>query len=97
MRHVAGRRGAATREPDLGFVTAAYTWANSGSLAEALIAADVAGRELSPGDFVRWCRQLIDILDQVRTCADDPELVRTAGRAVGAIRRGVVAIDPAAA
>ncbi|MFD6882849.1 DEAD/DEAH box helicase [Rhodococcus sp. NPDC060084] len=85
-----------TREPDLGFVTAAFTWANSGSLTDALIAADTAGRELSPGDFVRWCRQLIDLLDQVRTCADDPELARTAGRAVGAIRRGVVAIDPAA-
>nr|WP_241386944.1 DEAD/DEAH box helicase [Rhodococcus sp. CH91] len=85
-----------TREPDLGFVTAAYTWASTASLTEALVAAEAAGKELSPGDFVRWCRQLIDLLDQIRTCADDPELARTAGKAVGAIRRGVVAVDPSA-
>ncbi|BDB60829.1 MULTISPECIES: DEAD/DEAH box helicase [Rhodococcus] len=85
-----------TREPDLGFVTAAYTWASTASLTEALVAAEAAGKELSPGDFVRWCRQLIDLLDQIRTCADDPELARTAGKAVGAVRRGVVAVDPTA-
>lgn len=45
---------------------------------------------------MRWCRQLIDLLDQIRTCADDPELARTAGKAVGAVRRGVVAVDPTA-
>ncbi|UYP17232.1 DEAD/DEAH box helicase [Rhodococcus sp. Z13] len=85
-----------TRDPDLGFVTAAYTWASTASLTEALVAAEAAGKELSPGDFVRWCRQLIDLLDQVRTVADDPEIARTAGKAVAAIRRGVVAVDPTA-
>ncbi|TCN50387.1 ATP-dependent RNA helicase HelY [Rhodococcus sp. SMB37] len=86
-----------TREPDFGFVTAAYTWAGTASLTESLLAAVATGSELSPGDFVRWCRQLIDLLDQIRTTAQDPALAKAAGRAVGAIRRGVVAVDATAA
>jgi len=82
-----------TREPDLGFVAALYTWVNTQSLAEALLAAGGGSRDLSAGDFVRWCRQVIDLLDQIRTCAQDPEIVKTAGRAVAAIRRGVVDVD----
>lgn len=82
-----------TREPDLGFVAALYTWVSTQSLAEALLAAGGGSRDLSAGDFVRWCRQVIDLLDQIRTCAQDPEIVKTAGRAVAAIRRGVVDVD----
>ncbi|WP_068163815.1 DEAD/DEAH box helicase [Rhodococcus phenolicus] len=82
-----------TREPDLGFVAAVHTWVTTQSLAEALLAAGGGGRDLSAGDFVRWCRQVIDLLDQIRTCAQDPEIVKTAGRAVAAIRRGVVGVD----
>ena len=66
---------------------------NTQSLAEALLAAGGGSRDLSAGDFVRWCRQVIDLLDQIRTCAQDPEIVKTAGRAVAAIRRGVVDVD----
>ncbi|MFZ2527017.1 MAG: DEAD/DEAH box helicase [Rhodococcus sp. (in: high G+C Gram-positive bacteria)] len=82
-----------TREPDLGFVAALYTWVTTQSLVEALLAAGGGSRDLSAGDFVRWCRQVIDLLDQIRTCAHDPEIVKAAGRAVAAIRRGVVAVD----
>ncbi|NLV79491.1 MAG: DEAD/DEAH box helicase [Rhodococcus sp.] len=85
-----------TRPSDPGFVTAVYTWAQTASLTQALAAADAAGSDLSPGDFVRWCRQVIDLLDQVRVCADDPETARTAHRAVAAVRRGVVAVDATA-
>ncbi|MGC0364154.1 ATP-dependent RNA helicase HelY [Rhodococcus sp. 27YEA15] len=84
-----------TREPDLGFVTAVYHWAGDSSLVEALIATGSHGRPLSAGDFVRWCRQVIDLLDQVRLTAVDPEVARTAARAVASIRRGVVAVDAA--
>ncbi|MGX7728522.1 DEAD/DEAH box helicase [Rhodococcus sp. 2H158] len=84
-----------TREPDPGFVDAIYTWVSTQSLTEALIAAGAAGRDLSAGDFVRWCRQVIDLLDQIRTGAVDPQIAKTAARAIGAIRRGVVAVDAA--
>ncbi|RDI19983.1 ATP-dependent RNA helicase HelY [Rhodococcus sp. AG1013] len=81
-----------TREPDLGFVTAIYQWASDESLVDALISAGSGGKELSAGDFVRWCRQVIDLLDQVHSTASDPAVAKAAARAVGAIRRGVVAV-----
>jgi len=84
-----------TREPDLGFAAAIFHWASDNSLVEALIAAGDQGRALSAGDFVRWCRQVIDLLEQVRSTSPDPEVGKAAGRAVAAIRRGVVAVDAA--
>jgi ATP-dependent RNA helicase HelY len=84
-----------SREPDDGFVAAIYRWASNGDLAAALAAADTegSGSPLLPGDFVRWCRQVLDLLDQVRNAAPQPELRATAKRAIDAIRRGVVAVD----
>ncbi len=84
-----------SREPDDGFVAAIYRWASSGDLVTALAAADAegTGSALSPGDFVRWCRQVLDLLDQVRNAAPQPELRATAKRAIDAVRRGVVAVD----
>jgi ATP-dependent RNA helicase HelY len=84
-----------SREPDDGFVRAIYRWASSGDLAGALAAADAegTGSPLLAGDFVRWCRQVLDLLDQVRIAAPEPDLRITAMRAVDAIRRGVVAVD----
>jgi ATP-dependent RNA helicase HelY len=84
-----------SREPDDGFVTAIYRWASSGDLAGALVAADVwgTGSPLSAGDFVRWCRQVLDLLDQVRNAAPQPGLRVAAKHAIDAVRRGVVAVD----
>ena len=84
-----------SREPDDGFVRAIYRWASNGDLAGALAAADAegTGSPLSAGDFVRWCRQVLDLLDQVRIAAPQPDLRVTAKRAIDAIRRGVVAVD----
>jgi ATP-dependent RNA helicase HelY len=48
---------------------------------------------LSAGDFVRWCRQVLDLLDQVRNAAPTSALRTSAKRAIDAIRRGVVAVD----
>ncbi|QNG21314.1 DEAD/DEAH box helicase [Rhodococcus triatomae] len=85
-----------TREPDAGFAAAVFTWAGEGTLLDTLLAADDGGgRALSAGDFVRWCRQVIDLLEQVRSTAGDAELAQSARRAVAAIRRGVVALDAA--
>ncbi|MCP2288282.1 DEAD/DEAH box helicase [Nocardia amikacinitolerans] len=86
---------APTREPDLGFVTGVYKWARGDGLAESLLASGDQGTPLSAGDFVRWCRQVIDLLDQIHSTADDPEIAGTAAKAVRAIRRGVVAVDAA--
>ena len=48
----------------------------------------------SPGDFVRWNRQVIDLLDQIAGCAGPGDGVgRAAIAAIGAIRRGVVAVE----
>ncbi|KAA1248562.1 RNA helicase, partial [Mycobacterium simiae] len=84
-----------SREPDDGFVNVVYRWARTGDLAAALAAADVTGTgsALSAGDFVRWCRQVLDLLDQVRNAAPDPAVRAAAKRAINDIRRGVVAVD----
>ncbi|HEX4788009.1 MAG TPA: DEAD/DEAH box helicase [Actinospica sp.] len=77
------------REPDTGFAWAAFRWA-SGHRLEAVL--EEVG--LPAGDFVRWCKQLIDLLGQIADAAGaDPDSgVRQAAReAVGLIRRGVVA------
>ena len=84
-----------SREPDPGFVIAVHRWATTGDLASALAASDAAGNgtPLSAGDFVRWCRQVLDLLDQVRNAAPTPALRTAAKRAIDDIRRGVVAVD----
>jgi len=84
-----------SREPDEGFVPAVYRWATTGNLASALAASDAAGNgsELPAGDFVRWCRQVLDLLDQVRNAAPQAALRKAAKRAIDDIRRGVVAVD----
>jgi ATP-dependent RNA helicase HelY len=84
-----------SREPDEGFVAAVYRWATTGDLAAALEASDVGrtGSPLSAGDFVRWCRQVLDLADQVRNAAPSPELRAIAKRAIADVRRGVVAVD----
>ncbi|OBF34901.1 DEAD/DEAH box helicase [Mycobacterium sp. ACS1612] len=88
-------RIAQSREPEEGFVTAIYRWATTGDLTTALAASDASGTgtPLSAGDFVRWCRQVLDLLDQVRNAAPTPALRTTAKRAINDIRRGVVAVD----
>jgi len=88
-------RIAPSREPDDGFVNVIYRWARTGDLAAALAAAEPtgAGSPLVAGDFVRWCRQVLDLLDQVRNAAPDAELRATAKRAINDVRRGVVAVD----
>ncbi|MGB3771851.1 MAG: DEAD/DEAH box helicase [Rhodococcus sp. (in: high G+C Gram-positive bacteria)] len=82
-----------TREPDAGFVVAVYKWARKESLEDVLFAAGQQGRALSGGDFVRWCRQVIDLLDQIRSASPDDEVTAAATKAISAIRRGVVAVD----
>jgi ATP-dependent RNA helicase HelY len=82
-----------TREPDLGFAWPVYRWARGDSLSAVLSAAEKNGAELSAGDFVRWCRQVLDLLDQIRgVTGEHSGIGAAAATAVRALRRGVVAI-----
>ncbi|MGJ7441641.1 DEAD/DEAH box helicase [Aquipuribacter sp. MA13-6] len=83
-----------TREPDPGFAAPVWRWAQGQPLENVLRESD-----LSPGDFVRWCRQTLDLLDQVQASAPRGSLLRAAaGDAVKRVRRGVVeySLGPAA-
>jgi ATP-dependent RNA helicase HelY len=75
------------REPDLGFAWPAYRWARGHAL-EAVL----ADGDLTAGDFVRAVKQLLDLLGQVADAAPPGSRIRdTAGRAMDAMRRGVIA------
>jgi ATP-dependent RNA helicase HelY len=73
------------REPDLGFAWTAHVWARGRSLEQVL------SGDLTPGDFVRAVKQLIDLLDQIAAAARAAPVADTARRAIAALRRGVVA------
>jgi ATP-dependent RNA helicase HelY len=74
------------REPDLGFAWAAHAWARGKPLESVL------GPDLTPGDFVRAVKQLMDLLGQIAVAAGrDTPLGVTARQAAEALRRGVVA------
>ncbi|MFC5063908.1 DEAD/DEAH box helicase [Actinomycetospora atypica] len=82
-----------TREPDLGFAWPVHRWARGDALSAVLSSARAHGIELSAGDFVRWCRQVLDLLDQIRAvCGGEDPVGRAAADAGRAIRRGVVAV-----
>jgi ATP-dependent RNA helicase HelY len=53
------------REPDLNFAWAAYRWARGAKLESVLDSSP----DLTPGDFVRSVKQLIDLLDQIAAAA----------------------------
>ena len=73
------------REPDPGFAWAAHAWARGKPLE------DVLGPDLTPGDFVRAVKQLMDLLGQVAVAAGrDTPLRSTALKAVDALGHGVV-------
>jgi len=56
------------RAPDLGFAWAAYHWARGASLESVL----EGSPDLTPGDFVRSVKQLIDLLDQISKSSRTP-------------------------
>ena len=80
-----------SREPELGFVWPVYRWAGQERLERVLQAAAERGDELSAGDFIRWCKQVLDLLDQLAAASDAGPVAATARAALVAVRRGVVA------
>ncbi|GAA3710259.1 hypothetical protein GCM10022399_28910 [Terrabacter ginsenosidimutans] len=76
-----------TGMPDGGLAWAMHRWASGQRLEDVL-----RGTDLAAGDFVRRCKQVIDLLGQL-TDAADPALATTARRASDSVLRGVVAAD----
>lgn len=62
-----------------------HRWATGAKLDSVLAQAD-----LLPGDFIRWTKQIIDLLDQISQVAE-PALASTAKQAVDKVKRGIVA------
>ena len=75
-----------SRELHPGFAWACYRWASGATLRMILQEADITA-----GDFVRWTRQVIDVLGQVGQAArtDDPVRI-LAAEAIDRLSRGVV-------
>jgi len=82
------------RAPDFGFAWAAYRWARGARL-EAVLDET---RFLTPGDFVRAVKQLLDLLDQIAAAASagGPGVATAARSAIDALRRGVIAYSAVA-
>ncbi|MEV6522765.1 DEAD/DEAH box helicase [Longispora sp. NPDC051575] len=80
-----------TREPDLGFVWPVYRWARGEALPKVLSSVHGLDTEMPAGDFVRWCRQVIDLLGQLAEASGDTPLRDTARQAMDDMRRGVLA------
>jgi len=72
--------------PQWGIVGPIHGWAQGRSLSTVL-----SGAEIAPGDMVRWCKQVIDALDQIAEATASPAIRDSARQAIAAMRRGVVA------
>ncbi len=68
-----------------GLSGAMQAWAR-GALLERVL----SDTDLAAGDFVRWAKQTIDLLDQLSQVAPDAALARTARSALEGLRRGIV-------
>jgi ATP-dependent RNA helicase HelY len=77
-----------TGDPDGGMAWMMHRWASGRRLEEVL-----RGSDMAAGDFVRRCKQVVDLLGQIGDAAPTPELRATARKAVDAVMRGVVAAD----
>lgn len=81
-----------TREPDAGFVWPMYRWARGEPLARVLASGHNYDSDMPAGDFVRWARQVLDLLGQLKEAsAASPQLRETARKAITAVNRGVLA------
>lgn len=73
-------------EPLSGALSGAmWEWARGANLDRVLVQADMPA-----GDFVRWAKQTIDLLDQLSLVAEDRNIASAARRALDGVRRGIV-------
>jgi len=74
-----------TNEPDATMALQMHRWATGSRLDNILKATGMLA-----GDFIRWCKQTIDLLDQISNINDD-KLSKTATDAMDLVKRGIVA------
>ncbi len=86
-----GHRLAFIRTPDLGFCWAIHRWTSGVKLERVL-----RDSELAAGDFVRWVKQVIDLLGQIAQASAGTPVQQRANEAIDAIMRGVVAYSSVA-
>jgi ATP-dependent RNA helicase HelY len=55
------------RQPDNGFAWATWRWAGGATLEQVL----QDDPDMTAGDFVRWCKQIVDLLGQIALVAED--------------------------
>src|SRR5690625_9482 len=80
-----------TAQPHPGVIWPIVRWVRGQELL-----ASLTGSDMAPGDFVRWARQVIDLLDQLATLDDThPDLARRCRRAKDLVNRGIVAYSSA--
>jgi ATP-dependent RNA helicase HelY len=85
-----------TREPDPGFVWPMYRWARGEPLAKVLSSGHNYDADMPAGDFVRWARQVLDLLGQIKDAPAASATVRdTARLAIATVNRGVLAYQTA--
>ncbi|MHB0929017.1 MAG: DEAD/DEAH box helicase [Candidatus Nanopelagicales bacterium] len=72
------------REPDPSFAPGVYRWASGAKLSTVLHDSDITA-----GDFVRWVRRIIDLLEQIMQA--DERYGEVAHQAIAQIQRGIVA------
>ncbi|WP_457255281.1 DEAD/DEAH box helicase [Pedococcus sp. P5_B7] len=77
-----------TGDPDAGMAWMMHRWASGRQLEEVL-----RGSDMAAGDFVRRCKQVVDLLGQIGDAAPEPTLRATSRKAIDAVMRGVVAAD----
>jgi ATP-dependent RNA helicase HelY len=77
-----------TSDPDAGMAWMMHRWASGRQLEEVL-----RGSDMASGDFVRRCKQVVDLLGQIGDAAPEPTLRATSRKAIDAVMRGVVAAD----
>ncbi|WGH91334.1 DEAD/DEAH box helicase [Auritidibacter ignavus] len=74
-----------TPQPHPGLVWPVFRWVRGQSLTLCL-----SGTTLAAGDFVRWARQVIDMLDQLAKASPDADFSRRCFKAKDLVNRGIV-------
>lgn len=74
-----------TNPPDIALSLPIHRWASGARLDSVLESFDML-----PGDFIRWTKQIIDLLEQIAQTADG-KVESTAREAIDRVKRGIVA------